>query len=56
MKDGQARLEQKVDRIEQKMDKNIEIVGEFIQDISAEMAGHMARIKRLEKHTGLSHS
>ncbi len=49
LKDGQVRLEQK-------MDKNIEILGEFIQEISAGMDGHDTRIKQLEDHTGLSHS
>ncbi len=49
LKDGQVRLEQK-------MDKNLEVLAEFIQEISAEMDGHDTRIKRLEDHTGLSHS
>ncbi len=49
LKDGQVRLEQK-------MDKNLEVLAEFIQEISAEMDGHDTRIKQLEDHTGLSHS
>ncbi len=49
LKDGQARLDQMVSQ-------DVEILGEFIVKITEYMDDHAARIKRLEKHTGLSHS
>jgi len=63
LKDGQVQLAQKVDRVEQKVDQLEQMAkddGEVLGEISAKLMevvdDHEARIKQLEKHTGLSHS
>ena len=56
MREGLARLEQKIDRVDQRVNQDVEILGDFIVEITKFMDGHTARIERLEDHTGLSHS
>ncbi len=56
LKEDVQRLEHKIDRIEHLVSQDVEILGEFIVKITEYMDDHAARIKRLEDHTGLSHS
>ena len=56
LKDGQARLEQKIDRVEQMSDEAGEVLGEISVKLMETVEDHAARIKRLEDHIDLSHS
>ena len=56
LKDGQARLEQKIDRVEQMSDEAGEVLGEISAKLMETVEDHAARIKRLEDHIDLSHS
>ena len=56
LKDGQARLEQRLDRVERRQAQDSETLGEISARINEVLADHDVRIERLEKHTGLSHS
>ncbi len=50
------RVEQKVDRLKQMTEQDGEVLGEISANLMAVVEDHIARIKRLEDHTGLSHS
>ena len=56
LKDRQARLEQRLDRVERNQAQDSETLGEISARINEVLADHDVRIERLEKHTGLSHS
>ncbi len=56
LKEDVQRVEQKIDRVEHLVNQDVEILGEFIVKMSEYMDDYAARIKRLEDHTGLSHS
>ena len=56
LKDRQARLEQRLDRVERNQAQDSETLGEISARINEVLANHDVRIERLEEHTGLSHS
>ncbi len=63
LKEDVQRLERKIDRVDQKVDHLEQMAkddGEVLGEISAKLMevvdDHDVRIKRLEDHTGLSHS
>ena len=56
LKDGQVRLEQRLDRVERNQAQDSETLGEISARINEVLADHDIRIDRLEKYTGLSHS
>ena len=56
LKDGQMRLEQKVDHLEQMAKDDGEVLGNISARLNDVLTDHDVRIERLEKHTGLSHS
>ncbi len=56
LKEDVQRVEQKVDRVEQMAKDDGEVLGEISAKLMEVVDDHDVRIKRLEKHTGLSHS
>ncbi len=50
------RVDQKVDRLEQMMKDDAEVLGEISSRVNDVLSNYSERIKRLEKHTGLSQS
>jgi hypothetical protein len=56
LKKDVQRLDQKIDRVEQMVKDDGEVLGEISAKLMEVVDDHEARIKRLEKHTGLSHS
>ncbi len=56
LKDGQARLEQKIDLVAQNLDQDGEVLGEISAKLMEVVEDHAARIERLEDHIGFSHS
>ncbi len=56
LKDGQARIEQRLDRVERNQAQDGEVLGEISARLMEVVDDHATRLKRLEDHTGLSHS
>jgi hypothetical protein len=56
LKDGQTRIEQRLDRVERNQAQDGEVLGEISAKLMETVEDHTARIKRLVDHTGLTHS